>query len=66
MTPGPTTERFFVRYQCRPRARTAYVAARTQLEALLVAYEVLNVPAGREDDVTIYPAPWPEAHGQQV
>lgn len=66
MTPGPTFERFFVRYQCRTDTRTAYVAARTQLEALLVAYEVLNVPAGREDDVTIYPAPWQEDHGPQV
>lgn len=66
MTPAPTTERFFVRYQCRPRARHAYVAAYTELEALITAYEVLGVPVGREDDVTIYPAPWPEAHGQQV
>lgn len=79
MTPGPTLERFFVRYQCRtaqrslkldiqfgPRTRTAYVAAYTELEALITAYEVLGVPVGREDDVTIYPAPWPEAHGQQV
>lgn len=67
MTPGPKMERFFVRYQCRTGTRRAYVAAYTELEALITAYEVLGVPVGREDDVTIYPASWwPEAHEQPV